>query len=450
MDPTPPQQQALASHCGAQRFAFNWALDLIRANLAQREAERSYALSDEQLTPAVPWSAYGVRKLWNQVKDTVAPWWAENSKEAYSSGLANLATALANWHACRAGNRRGKPVGFPRFAAKRGRASCRFTTGSFGLAEADRRHVTLPRIGTVRMSRRANWLATSSEATPGSARRPSRTSRAGGGSRSPWRSSARTQPRPSPRRWSGWTWGVTNLAMLSTGEVIAPPKHLAVALRELRRLQRRAARQHGPDRRTRQQPSARWRKTRAKIAKLHARLANLRREALHQLTTRLANTFGTIVLEDLHVAGMLANHHLARAISDAGLAEFRRQIEYKTTWRGSTLVLADRWYPSNKTCSDCGAVKATLRLSERMFHCQACGLHIDRDLNAARNLARLADETVAPSTESRAGTQNTPAGNPHPPTPEAGTGYRHGKTPATAGANAAPQGNSSGTLLHNS
>ena len=118
-------------------------------------------------------------------------------------------------------------------------------------------------------------------------------------------------------------------------------------------------------------------------------MANLRRNGLHKLTSALANEFGTIVVEDLNVTGMLSNRRLAQPIADAGFAEFRRQLAYKTRWRGSRLIVADRWYPSSKTCSECGVVKAKLLLHIRVFRCDSCGLEIDRDLNASRNLAAL-------------------------------------------------------------
>ena len=117
-------------------------------------------------------------------------------------------------------------------------------------------------------------------------------------------------------------------------------------------------------------------------------MANLRKDGLHKLTTRLAATYGAVVVEDLNVAGMVRNRRLARSISDAGFGEIRRQLAYKTTWRGGQLFVADRWYPSSKTCSGCGAVKTKLALSERTYTC-ACGLVLDRDVNAARNLASL-------------------------------------------------------------
>jgi putative transposase len=128
------------------------------------------------------------------------------------------------------------------------------------------------------------------------------------------------------------------------------------------------------------------------LAKAHARVGNLRRDGLHKLTTGLARQHGTVVVEDLNVSGMLANRKLARHIADAGFAEIRRQLAYKTGWNGGRLLVADRWYPSSKTCSGCGTVKTKLALSEREYHCEAYGLVLDRDLNAARNLAALAAE----------------------------------------------------------
>ncbi|MCA2176571.1 transposase, partial [Nonomuraea glycinis] len=121
------------------------------------------------------------------------------------------------------------------------------------------------------------------------------------------------------------------------------------------------------------------------------------RDGIHQLTTSLARTYGTIVVEDLNVAGMVRNRRLARALSDAGFGEIRRQLAYKTGWHGGRLVVASRWFPSSKTCSSCGAVKAKLPLRVRTYVCEGCGLSMDRDENAARNLASLVERTVAGS-----------------------------------------------------
>jgi putative transposase len=180
--------------------------------------------------------------------------------------------------------------------------------------------------------------------------------------------------------------GVRHLAVLSTGMVIPNPKALERSLRKLRRLNRQLHR-HMPD-------SIRRHQTRRRLARVHARAANLRCDALHKLTTALATEHGTIVVEQLNVAGMVRNRHLARALSDAGLAELRRQLTYKTSWYGSRLIVADPFYPSSKTCSVCGWVKAKLTLAERTFTCEVCGLVLDRDLNAAHNLAKLAQHVA--------------------------------------------------------
>lgn len=156
LDPTQRQAGAMRSHCGAARVAFNWCLAQVRANWAQRWAEASYGIPEDERTPWINTSAYSLRKAWNAAKDAVAPWWAENSKEAYASGCANLSTAL--------GNRRAGRARMPRFKSKRrSRLSCRFSTGAFGLG-ADRRHVKLPVIGAIRTHESTRKLARKLEA----------------------------------------------------------------------------------------------------------------------------------------------------------------------------------------------------------------------------------------------------------------------------------------------
>lgn len=427
LDPTPEQADALRSHCGAQRKAFNWGLARVKANLGQREAERSYDVPEGELTPSLNWSAYSFRKDWNAVKADVAPWWAENSKEAYSSGFANLADALGNWKSSKTGVRKGPTVRFPRFKSKRDTWSYTVTTGQFGLA-ADWRHVKLPRIGKVRSHESTRKLARRIEQDTARILKATVSYRRGRWFVSFQAEVLRDKPEPATRGGTvGVDLGVKDLAVLSTGETIPNPKHLEHAQQELRRLQRQAARRTGPDKRTRAEPSNRWRQTQDRIRRLHSYVANARTEGLHQLSTRLTREFDTIVVEDLHVSGMVKNRKLARHVAGVGMGELRRQIDYKTTWHGRALVTADRWLPSSKTCSACGVVKAKLRLSERVFHCdnEACGLVIGRDYNAACNLAALARE-VDPSTESCAGTKNKTAGNPRK-TSLAGSGYRHGK-----------------------
>ncbi|WP_433520774.1 IS607 family element RNA-guided endonuclease TnpB [Nocardia pseudovaccinii] len=438
LDPTEAQKQMLRSHCGAQRKAFNWGLGEVKANLDQRAAERSYGIADAELTPPVNWSAYGLRKRWNQTKDVVAPWWRENSKEAYSSGLANLAAGLSNWAKSRSGDRSGARVRFPRFKSKRSAKSCRFTTGAFGLADTDRRHVQLPRIGVVRTHESTRKLARHIER--GTARIRSATVSF---TRGRWFVSfsvevERTHRAPTrPDTVVGVDLGITHLAVLSQPVpgvsdchgMVANPRHLEQAHRGLQRLQRQAARRRGPDRRTGTKPSKRWQQSNSKITKLRAKVANCRADGLHKLTTALTDRFGTVVVEDLNVASMLRNHRLARRIADAGWGELRRQLNYKSGWRGGTLTVADRWYPSSKTCSNpvCGVVKTKLRLRDRVFCCDSCGHRTDRDLNAARNLAALATRIHhGTSSPSSGATKNALDGNPCK-TNLVGSGYRHGK-----------------------
>ena len=163
---------------------------------------------------------------------------------------------------------------------------------------------------------------------------------------------------------------------------VTGPKPLKASLRRLRRTSRA---------RSRKRPgSMNRRKSAARLARIHARVANIRADALHKATSALTASYETIVCEDLNVAGMVQNRKLARALADQGFGIARRMLGYKTTWNGGRLVLADRFYPSSKTCSGCGAVKAKLPLSERTYRCDNCGLILDRDVNAAINLRDLA------------------------------------------------------------
>jgi putative transposase len=164
--------------------------------------------------------------------------------------------------------------------------------------------------------------------------------------------------------------------------MIAGSKPLRASLRKLRRASRGHSRKVGE--------SANRRKSAAKLARIHARVANIRADALHKSTTDLTRRYETVVVEDLNVTGMTRNRKLGRAVADQGFGLVRQQLAYKTTWNGGTLVVADRWFPSSKTCSACGGRKPSLTLAERIFRCDGCGLVMDRDVNAARNLLSLA------------------------------------------------------------
>lgn len=377
LDPTPAQERLLLSHAGAARFAYNVGLAHVKEMLeAKAEPE---------------WSLYALRRWWNAGKDTLAvgsdgtPWWRENSKEAYNSGLESLADALSNWSKSRKGERKGRRVGFPKFKAK-DRETPRFayTTGSFGLIRDDRHALRLPRIG------RVHCMENITERVGGARVLRMTVSRRTGR----WYAALTVEradltPKNAPKGGPvGVDLGVRTLAALSDGTVIANPHPLRTDERRLKRAQKALSRKtRGSKRRL---------KARAEVARIHARIANRRRDLLDKLTTRLAGTYSDISIEDLNVAGMVKNHRLAKAIEDASFAELRRRLEYKTARTGARLHVIDRWYPSSKMCSRCGSVKAKLSLAERTYHCEKCGLTLDRDLNAAINIqvAGSAPETI--------------------------------------------------------
>ena len=421
LDPNDECRSALASHAGAARFAYNWALGLVSNHLAGRRALVVLAMrsgaaradaeewADGLLGP-LPWSLPALRRAWNQGKAEVAPWWAENSKEAYNTGLDALARALDAWSKSRRGARKGAAVGFPRSKTKRARRSFRVTTGSFGILDA--RHVRLPRIGAIRTKEPTSKLAVLLDA--GAARVLSATVSESAGR---WyvsfgcevgRSDAPAPSGPTV----GVDVGVKVLAVLSTGEVVPNPKHLSRYARRIARLQAQCSRRPGPVKG--RPPSKRWLRSKAHLGRTHAKVAQARVDGLHKLTTTLAKQHAVVVVEDLNVAGMTSSAKgsghwrgkagLNRAVLDVSPGEMRRQLAYKTRWYGSALVVADRWYPSSKTCSRCKTVKAKLTLSERTYRCEHCGLVADRDANAAANLASLAEAVTSTGTASGAGT----------------------------------------------
>ena len=174
--------------------------------------------------------------------------------------------------------------------------------------------------------------------------------------------------------------GITSLVTLSTGEKITNPRHERRDRARLAKAQRALSRT--------QKGSANRARARVKVARVHARITDRRRDVLHKLSTRLVRENQTVVIEDLSVRNMVRNHSLARAISDASWAELRRQLEYKADWYGRTVIAVDRFYPSSKTCSACGAITAKMPLNIREWICAACGVRHDRDVNAAKFYVR--------------------------------------------------------------
>jgi len=371
--PTPGQERALRSHAGAARFAWNWGLAKCRERYA---AEGRW------------YSAAGLHELWNAEKkaDPALAWWGENSKCAYQEAFRDLDRALRDFIRSKQGQRSGRRLGFPKFK-KRGRCrdSFRFSTGAMRCSGTA---VTLPRLGTVATHESTGKLARRLD--NGTARilsaTVSRTAQR-------WFVSFTVEvERAVPRRHArpGSAIGIDlGVRALLTGVddrgnvvTVTGPKALRSSLRRLRR----ASRAH-----CRKQPgSANRRESAARLARIHAQVASVRADALHKATSGLAARYETVVTEDLNVAGMTRNRRLACAIADQGFGQARRMLSYKTTWNAGRLIVAGRFYPSSKTCSGCGAVKAKLALSERTYTCTACGLLIDRDVNAAANLLHLA------------------------------------------------------------
>ena len=196
---------------------------------------------------------------------------------------------------------------------------------------------------------------------------------------------------PEPLEPAGHTvgvdLGVTDFAVTSDGDKIANPRHLARKARNLARYQRRLARCR--------KDSANRAKAKMKVARAHRKVRDARRDFLHRVSTRLVRSADLIVIEDLNVSGMVRNRRLARAISDCGWGEFRRQLAYKCERYGRDLVVIDRWYSSSKTCSACGQRLAGLSLGTREWTCPSCGARHDRDINAAKNILAAGQAVTA-------------------------------------------------------
>jgi len=352
LDPNRAARIALAKHVGAARFAYNWGLSRCLQAL-------------EQGLP-LP-SAAQLHKEWNRWKRQNAPWWVEVSKCAPQEALRDLERAFRNWRAGRA--RR------PRFKRKKffDDNGARFT----GSIRVFPRHVQLPRIGKVRTKERTEKLLVLLAA--GKARILSATVAR---EADRWYVSLACEverPDPQPRQGEpvGVDLGLASFLVLSDGTRVDAPKPLAKTLRLLRRRSRQLSRK--------QKGSKNYIKASLRLARLHRRIRNIRRDFLHKATTWLAKTKPVIVVEDLNVRG-LGRGRLARSVGDAGWGTFRRMLEYKARWYGSQLIVVPWNYPSTRRCSRCGTVGPRLPLSCRAFRCAACGLELDRDLNAALNL----------------------------------------------------------------
>ena len=355
LDPNNAQATYFARACGVARFAYNWALAEWKK---QYEAAKS--------NPALPKpSQAALRRQLNAIKREQFPWMLEVTKCAPQMAIIQLGEAFQNFFKKRAR--------YPSFRRKG--VHDRFTLSNDQFSVEGSR-IRIPALGWVRMREPLRFEGKITSATV--SRVADR-----------WFVSIAvdTQDTSHLRQAEnqgavGVDLGVKALATLSTGEVVHGPKALAMLLARLRRASRSLSRKV--------KGSANRRKAKQRLARLHARIARVRSDGLHKLTTSLTRRFHTVVLEDLNVRGMVRNRHLARAVSDMGFAQLRRQVEYKAAMRGGEVIVADRFYPSSKTCSACGHVLDALPLSVRAWDCPACGAHHDRDVNAAVNLKNLA------------------------------------------------------------
>ncbi|BCQ10882.1 hypothetical protein JMUB5695_04341 [Mycobacterium heckeshornense] len=412
LDPTVEQREVLARHAGAARFAFNQCLAMVKTALTHRKTDPDIK---------VPWTGFDLINTFNAWKKTQdagrvftvdahgdaevvvtgLAWRGQVCQQVFEEAAVDLGKGLKAWSDSRSGTRKGRRVGFPRFKKKTGDiASFRLRNkhlkgkpAAIRVGDNDRgRSVTLPGIGAVAVhddTRRLRrmlakhrakilfatisyrggrwWISLNVEAADlhPAHQHPACTDDAGG--------------------WVGVDSGLSAFLVAATtdGTEVArisdAPKALAAGMKQQRRLSKSLSRKKkGSRNRT---------DAAARLGRHHHRVAAVRRHFLHQVSGELVKTHDRIVIENLNVTGMLANHRLARAISDAGWSEFARMLRYKQAWRAGLLVEADRWYPSTRLCPQCGAVDTAMTLADRVFSC-SCGHTADRDTNAATNLAR--------------------------------------------------------------
>ena len=345
---------------GASRWCYNWGL---AAMIEAYGSERKTSVLTE-------------KKRLNAIKDDIAPWLRDLPYVVLQESFRNLDTAYKNFF--RRVKQNAKAKGFPKFKSRKNARQSFRVRSNLHVTDT---HIKVPRFGWLRLAehgylpkdgRRIKMLSATISTRNGGAT---------------WGVSLQVEeqvPEPAPATGPvlGIDLGIHALAVVSDGTVYENVKPLRTIERKIGMLSRELAR--------RKKGSANWGKTKTKLNKSHAKARHIRRNYLHAITSEtVQKNPSAVVMEDLNVQGMMSNRHLSRAIADLGMYELRRQMTYKTEWNGSAVVLASRWYPSSKTCSQCGAIKSDLTLSDREYRCAECGAIIDRDLNAAINLSTL-------------------------------------------------------------
>jgi len=348
LDPNNVQRTYFAKACGVARFAYNWAL---------AEWKRLYELGEKV-------SEGELRKRLNAIKRESFPWMLEVTKCAPQLSIMNLGIAFKNFFAGHAN--------YPQFKKKGRHDSFEISNDQFAL---NGQVIRIPGLGWIRLTETLRFTGKILGAA---------VSRTAG----KWFVSIQVEmpdaklSHNGDNQTVGVDLGVSNLATLSDGTTIEGPKPHTALLKRLRRLSRSLSRK--------EKQSRNFAKAVQKLARLHARIANIRKDALHKLTTRLTKGYSKIGIEDLKVSGMVKNRRLARSILDMSFSEFRRQLEYKAALTGSRVVVADQFYPSSKTCSKCGHKLDELPLNARRWTCSTCKSEHDRDVNAAMNLEIMA------------------------------------------------------------
>jgi putative transposase len=347
------QRIFLSQHAGVARHAWNWGNRLCLDILAHNKNNSKDKIKFPTAIDLHKW-LIALVKPENQ-------WYYESSKCAPQYALRHLADA---WKNCF-----NKKKGKPKFK-KKGRHDSFTLDGSIYVEHFK---IQVPKIG---------WLKTYERLPQGMIPKSVTISRQADRWFISFRIDTESKPTNKIVDVVGVDLGIKNLATLSTGEVFEGTKSYRKLEKKLAKLQRIVSR--------RELKSNNWYKAQSIVARLHKRIADLRKDTLHKLTTYLAKNHSQIVIEDLNVSGMMANHKLAKSIADMGFFEFRRQLDYKCQLYDSKLIIADRFFPSSKLCSNCGTKKESLSLEERIYQCDNCYEVIDRDLNASYNLAQTA------------------------------------------------------------
>jgi len=369
LKPNNKQATYFSRACGCARFAYNWAL-----------AEWTKAWKPDGYLPKP--NQMALRRKLNSIKREQFPWMTEVTKCAPQLAIIQLGQAFQNFFAKRAK--------YPTWRQKGVHDRFSISNDQFSIND---KTIRIPKLGCVRMTESLRFNGKIISATI------SRTA-------DKWFASITVEvpelnlPKAENQGEAGVDLGIHALATLSNGETVRGPKPHKAQLNRLKRLSRSLSRK--------QKGSKNRDKARRKLSMLHARIANVRSDALHKLTTDLTSRFQTIGIEDLNVRGMQKNKHLSRSINDMGFFEFRRQLEYKAEQRGGLIVVADRFFASSKTCSKCGYKLQTLPLSTRKWQCPKCDTEHDRDINAAINLKQLAvSSTVTACGEGSTGPGST-------------------------------------------